>query len=71
MIRDFRKALDAVALTAGWEAGEIRTKQFRHSYCAARLQTLDGGKPIARITVSREMGHKSERLVNEGLRAPR
>ena len=36
---------------------------FRHTYCAARLQTLDRGAPVSRYTVSRELGHGSEEMV--------
>jgi len=39
MVTDFRKLLDAVAVRAGWKPGEIRSKMFRHTYCAAPLQT--------------------------------
>src|SRR6184192_3443625 len=42
-LSEFRKLLDAVAVRAGWQRGEIRSKMFRHTYCAARLQTLDQG----------------------------
>jgi integrase len=58
-----RKLLDAIALRAGWKPGEIRTKMFRHTYCAARLQTLDRGAPVSVFTVQRELGHTSDRLV--------
>ena len=41
----------------GWlEAGEIRHRIFRHTYTAARLQTLDRGAPVSLYTVSRELG---------------
>ena len=40
MFTDFRKVLDAVAVKAGWKAGEIRSKMFRHTFCAAALQLL-------------------------------
>jgi integrase len=63
MVTDLRKALDAIARRAGWEDGEIRSKAFRHTYCAARLQTLDRGAPVSLYTVSREMGHGGDRLV--------
>lgn len=63
MIADFRKPLDAIAGRAGWKAGEIRTKRFRHTYTAARLQTLDRGHPISEFTVAREMGHGGFELV--------
>lgn len=59
MITDFRGILDAVAETAGWKAGEIRSKAFRHTYCAARLQTLDRGAPVSKFAVQAEMGHTS------------
>ena len=57
LIRDFRKALDAVAGRCGWNKGEIRSKMFRHTYASARLQTLDGGAPVSPFTVSKELGH--------------
>jgi integrase len=63
MVSDFRKALDAVAERAGWKAGEVRSKAFRHTYCAARLQTLDNGAPVSIYTVGRELGHGGESLV--------
>jgi len=73
MIRDLRKALDAVGTLAGWTEGEIRTKMFRHTYCAARLQTatriLKPGTeevqwiPVSRDEVAREMGHGGTSLV--------
>lgn len=36
---------------------------LRHSYCAARLQTLDAGHPISPYTVAREMGHTDLKMV--------
>ncbi len=63
LITDARKALDAIAGRASWEAGEIRTKMFRHTYCAARLQTLDRGAPVSPYTVAKEMGHGGDSLV--------
>ena len=53
MVTDFRKLLDAVAVRAGWKPGEIRSKMFRHSYCAARLQTLDQGAPVSEYLMPR------------------
>ena len=63
MLRDFRKLLDAVAGRAGWKAGEVTSKQFRHTYCAARLQTLDGGAPVSPYTVAKELGHGGDAMV--------
>jgi len=63
MLTDARKPIDHIAERAGWKPGEIRTKMFRHTYCAARLQTLDGGAPIPLYTVSRELGHTSQAMV--------
>jgi integrase len=65
MLTDWRKTLDRVAVRAGWRAGEIRTKAFRHTFCAARLQTLDAGAPVSPFTVSRELGHGSRVMVEE------
>jgi integrase len=63
MITDWRKLLDRVAVRAGWRAGEVRSRIFRNTYAAARLQTTDHGAPVAVWTVSRELGHTSTALV--------
>ena len=49
----------------GWPVLDftIRTKMFRHTYCSARLPTLDGKAPVAPFTVSRELGHGSLAMV--------
>jgi len=65
MLTDFRKVLDAVGARAAWKAGEIRSKMFRHTYCAARLQTLDGDAPVSVYTVARELGHGGEAMVRK------
>ncbi len=65
MVTDWRKTLDRIAVRAGWEAGEIRSKAFRYSFTAARLQTLEGGAPVSPFTVSRELGHGSRAMVEE------
>ncbi len=59
------KLLDQVATRGGWKAGEIRSKMFRHTYCAARLQTLDHGAPVSPYTVSKELGHGSLMMVEK------
>lgn len=61
---DLRKQLDAIATRAGWNKGEVRTKAFRHTYCATRLQTLDRGAPVSPWTVAKEMGHGGRSLVD-------
>ncbi len=63
MLRETRRLLDRVAKRAGWKAGEIRHRIFRHTYAASRLQTLDRGAPVSLYTVSRELGHGSEDMV--------
>lgn len=60
---ELRKIFDRVAVRGGWKAGEIRSRALRHTYCASRLQTLDGGAPVSMFTVSREMGHGGDSLV--------
>lgn len=65
MLGDIRKALDTVAIAAGWAAGDIRPYAFRHTYCAARLQTLDRGAPVSIYTVARELGHGGAALVEQ------
>jgi len=62
-LRETRRLLDRIAQRIGWKRGEIRHRIFRHTYCAARLQTLDRGAPVSLYTVSRELGHGSEQMV--------
>ena len=46
-----------------WTGQRIRTRVFRQTYCAARLQTLDHGRPVSLYTVAQELGHESEEMV--------
>jgi hypothetical protein len=62
MIDDFRTLLDNVA-DGLWAEGEIRSKMFRHTYCSARLQTLDAGHPVSPFTVGKELGHGGNAMV--------
>jgi CO/xanthine dehydrogenase Mo-binding subunit len=62
-LQDIHRLLDRVAKRAGLPAGELRSKAFRHTYCAARLQTLDRGVPVSIYTVARELGHGSDEMV--------
>ena len=57
MITDIRRPLDRAMAAIGYAAGEVRAKAFRHTFCSARLQTLDGGQPVSPFTVAVEMGH--------------
>jgi integrase len=63
MLGDARKLLDAIGARVGFNAGELGTKMFRHTYCAARLQTLDQGAPVSTYTVAKELGHGGEAMV--------
>lgn len=63
IVTDIRKSLNRVAMRAGWARGEVTSKMLRHTFCAARLQTLDNGHPVSLYTVSREMGHGSTAMV--------
>lgn len=65
MLTDWRKLLDRVAVRAGWKAGEIRSKMFRHTYISARMQTTDGGVPVSAFTVAREVGHNSTAMTEK------
>jgi integrase len=60
---ELRKIFDRVAVRAGWQAGDVRSRALRHTYCASRLQTLDAGAPVSLFTVAREMGHGGDSLV--------
>lgn len=63
MVTDVRKALDRIAVRAGFAKGAVRLHQLRHTYTAARIQTLDRGQPIALYTVARELGHQSTGMI--------
>ncbi len=53
MVTDWWKLMDRIAARAGWKPGEIRSKLFRHTYAAARLQMLDEGAPVSVYTVAK------------------
>ena len=60
---DVRGAFQSIERWGGFPEGEITSKALRHTYCSARLQTLDRGEPVGLDTVRREMGHGDESLV--------
>jgi integrase len=79
MIGDIRKSLDKMGTLCGMDAGEVRTRAFRHTYCSARLQTVQrilkpGRSPddedafdyveVSRFQVQKEMGHGGAQLVD-------
>jgi integrase len=65
MITDMRCALKRVAKASKLDDDRMHLHAFRHTYCAARLQTLDGGKPVSTYTVACELGHGSEAMVRQ------
>jgi integrase len=65
MVRDVRKALDRIGKRAGFPDGHIRLHMLRHTYTAARIQTLDRGAPVALYTVARELGHSSTDMIED------
>ena len=65
MRRDLRKALDRIGALAGFPIGYVRTKPFRHTYGSMRIQTVDSGEPVAIYTVSRELGHRDTKMVEQ------
>jgi integrase len=62
-VSDLRGAFRAVERWAGLPEGVITSKVLRHTYCSARLQTLDRGQPVPLDTIRREMGHSNEDLI--------
>jgi len=57
MIADIRSPLDRAVAPLDYRTGEVRSKAFRHTFCSARLQTLDHGQAVSPFTVAIEMGH--------------
>lgn len=60
---DLRKSLADVARRAGIDPDRVHLHALRHTYCAARLQTLDNGHPVSPFTVAKELGHGGTALV--------
>jgi len=65
MRRDLRKAMDRIGQLGGLPKGHVRTKPFRHTYGSMRIQTVDSGEPVAIYTVSRELGHRDTKMVEQ------
>ena len=65
MIRDLRKALDAIGKRAGFPEGHVRLHMLRHTYTAARIQTLDRSAPVALYSVAMELGHSSTDMIED------
>lgn len=64
LIHDVRKALDEIGKRVEFGEAEIRTKVFRHTFCAAALQLTEGGAAISPYTVAKWMGHGGRSLVD-------
>lgn len=66
-----KQAHDIAADLLGGDRGvafrrkKVTPRAMRTTYCSARLQTLDNGKPIALFTVYGEMGHSGRKMVDE------
>jgi len=65
MLQHAHRIVAAVAERIGHGRGEVTLYTLRHTYCAARLQTLDGGAPVSPFTVGRELGHGGDALVRK------
>lgn len=61
-IRNIKRLIRELALRIEY-TGHITPKVFRHTYCAARLQTTKGGAPITTLEVARELGHTGTDMV--------
>jgi integrase len=44
---------------------DVTPYTLRHTYCSARLQTLDGAAPVSPFTIGRELGHGGDQLVRK------
>ena len=60
--KDIRRALEAVVKRSNTEK-RVTPHVFRHTFAAARLQTLDNGAPTSPYTVMKELGHSSLDLI--------
>lgn len=62
MLTDVRRIVDSAVRRARIEK-RVTPHTFRHTFAAARLQTLDHGAPTSPYTVMRELGHSSLDLI--------
>lgn len=46
-------------------AHDVTPYWLRHTYASHRLQTTEGGAPVAIFTVARELGHASTRMIEQ------
>lgn len=63
MLDNVDRQLDQVGDRAGTERPRLHA--FRHSYTAARIQTLEHGAPVSLWQVARELGHQSTAMVEK------
>ena len=61
-MKDLRERIGH-AVTAAKIDKRVTPHTFRHTYAAARLQTLHHGAPVSPYTVMRELGHSSIQLI--------
>jgi integrase len=64
-LHDVRKLLDAIAVRAGFQKGQVRLHGLRHTFTAARIQTCDRGRPVSLYTVARELGHRGTDMIED------
>lgn len=64
MLSHLRKAMRKIADAAGVDRRPTPT-MCRHTYTAARLQTLDNGEPVSVYTVAQELGHRDLQQIEE------
>ncbi len=62
MYRDIRGLLTG-ALKAAGITTPVTVHGLRHTFTAARLQSLDGGHPVSAWTVACELGHRNVTLI--------
>ncbi len=62
MYRDIRGLLSG-ALKAAEITTPVTVHGLRHTFTAARLQSLDGGHPVSAWTVACELGHRNVTLI--------
>lgn len=61
MLDNVDRQLDRIGERA--DMHKPRLQAFRHSYTAARLQTLEHGAPLSVWQVARELGHRSTQMI--------
>jgi integrase len=63
-VRGVKRAFQSVVALAGLDSA-VTPYWLRHTYVSHRIQTTEGGAPVHELTITRELGHASMRMIEQ------